>query len=107
MVIRLKGITNSRNFKEMFSVMNPSRAQNKCSLPSKILLLVPVLFSASSLLAQTTNVVSLTTFESDGRPRFSYPYHYTYGGPDPGGSFEQFNTFYYDPNDTGFTNAMG
>jgi hypothetical protein len=51
--------------------------------------------------------VSLTTFETDARPRFGYPYHYAYGGTDPGGSTESFDTTYYDPNDTGLTNAMG
>jgi hypothetical protein len=73
----------------------------------RILLLTSLLVSTSSLLAQTTNLISLTTFESDGRPRYGYQYHYTYGGADPGGSIESFNTLYYDPNDVGQTNAMG
>jgi hypothetical protein len=77
-----------------------------CSL-SRSFLIISFCAFAANLVGQTTNLISLTTFESDARPRFGYAYHYTYGGPDPGGSIESFNTFYYDPNDTGLTNAMG
>jgi hypothetical protein len=70
-------------------------------------LLISFCAFATDLFGQTTKLISVTTFESDGRPRYSFPYHYTYGGSDPGGSMESFNTFYYDSNDIGLTNAMG
>jgi hypothetical protein len=87
--------------------MNRIPIKMKCSGLGWTLLTISFCAYAANLFAQTTNLVSFTTFESDGRPRFSYPYHYTYGGADPGGSIESFNTFYYDPNDVGLTNAMG
>ena len=87
--------------------MNRIPIKKKCSGLGRTLLTISFCAYAANLFAQTTNLVSFTTFESDGRPRFSYPYHYTYGGADPGGSIESFNTFYYDPNDVGLTNAMG
>ena len=86
--------------------MNSIPLQKKNSSLGRSFLVISFCVCAANLFGQTTNLVSLTTFESDGRPRYSYPYHYTYGGPDPGGSIESFNTFYYDPNDTGLTNAM-
>jgi hypothetical protein len=76
-------------------------------LASKCLILSACL-AGSSLLAQSTNLVTLSTFQSpDGQLRYTYPYHYTYGGADPGGSAEQFNASYFDPNDAELTNAMG
>src|SRR5882672_6582461 len=87
--------------------MIPSLTGKQSSSARRIFLLASFLAVANSLFGQTTNLVSLTTFESDARPRFGYPYHYTYGGADPGGSSESFDTSYYDPNDTGLTNAMG
>jgi len=86
--------------------MNSIPLRKKNSSLGRSFLVISFCVCAANLFGQTTNLVSLTTFESDGRPRYSYPYHYTYGGPDPGGSIESFNTFYYDPNDTGLTNAM-
>jgi hypothetical protein len=81
--------------------------QNKNSLLGRSLLIISFCACAASLFGQTTNLISLTTFEADGRPRFGYQYHYTYGGADPGSSDGIFNTLYYDPNDFGLTNAMG
>jgi hypothetical protein len=86
--------------------MKSYHPQNISSCARRVLLLTTLLASATSLLAQATNQISFTTFESDGRPRYDYPYHYTYGGPDLGGS-AIFFTSYYDPNDAGLTNAMG
>lgn len=82
--------------------------QNSRQINRFVLSLAISVFAATThLFGQATNLVSLTTFEPDGRPRFGYQYHYTYGGADPGGSFELFNTSYYDPNDVDLTNAMG
>ena len=61
-----------------------------------------------------TNLVTLTTFDYDfdagiaHNLRWSYPYHYEWGGDiTPYWHSEVFYTSYYDPNDWGFTNAMG
>src|SRR4051812_3756190 len=86
--------------------MNSYQRQNRYSHAGRILLLTSLLVSAISVVAQTTNLISVTTFEADGRPRYDFSYHYTYGGPDLGGS-AIFNTFYYDPSDVDLTNAMG
>jgi hypothetical protein len=54
--------------------------------------------------AATTNLISLTTFEPDARPAWTYGYNYGYP-TNPGGS-NPVNSYYYDVNDVEFTNAM-
>ncbi len=59
-----------------------------------------------------TNLVSLTTFDYDfdtgvgHNLRWNYGYKYDWGGEAPAHSYF-FNTAFYDPDDWGFTNAMG
>src|SRR5437763_13355830 len=69
------------------------------------LLLTMLVAARQNSLAANTNVISNTSFEANGRPRYSYPYEYVYGGPNPGSS-QVLETAYFDPNDTLQTNAM-
>ncbi len=70
---------------------------------------------AATGLAQTTNVVTLTTFEYEsfdppvppGRPTYGYAYKYDWGGTPPEGFFHAFATTAYDPADTALTNILG
>jgi hypothetical protein len=69
------------------------------------LLLTMLVAARQTSLAANTNLISNTSFEANGRPRYSYPYEYVYGGPNPGSS-QVLDTAYFDPNDTLQTNAM-
>jgi hypothetical protein len=63
-------------------------------------------------LAQTTNLITLTTFDYDfdagisHNLRWNYGYKYDWGGTAPAHSY-WFNTAYYEPDDWSMTNAMG
>ncbi len=71
--------------------------------------------NGSSGLAQTTNVVTLTTFDFEtfdppapsGRPAYTYSYKYEWGGEPPSSYMHLFNSLYYLPEDWQYTNAMG
>lgn len=74
-----------------------------------------LLGNGSTARAQTTNVVTLTTFDFEtfdppapsGRPAYTYSYKYEWGGEPPSSYMHLFNSLYYLPDDWNFTNAMG
>ena len=79
------------------------------------LVLLVMLNWGTSAVAQTTNVVTLTSFEMEifdpptpgSRPAYTYPYKYEWGADAPFSYWHNFNTYYTHPEDYNLTNYMG
>ena len=79
-----------------------------CRVLHGVLLLLFLLTLSPSVLAATTNLLSLTTFQyPDGSIQNSWAYHYA-SPTTPSGSSESFNPYWYDQvNDPEITNYLG
>lgn len=61
------------------------KANQKRNITARFILAVALLASLNlSALGDTTNLISLTTFDEGGLPVFTYPYSYSWGYADPG-----------------------